>query len=72
LPVFSSKNVPAAFRSLPTYIIEHGIPVSCTVPEWFDKLDDGLIEHFGENYRILANERRRRWNKDGLWKFDQL
>ena len=29
-----------------------------TVEEWFDILDTKLINHFGEEYRILANQRR--------------
>jgi hypothetical protein len=43
-----------------------------TVPEWFDKLDKRLIEHFGEEYRQLANKRRQKDNQRGLWKFEML
>ena len=31
-----------------------------TVEEWFDELDTKLIDHFGEEYRVLANKRRMR------------
>jgi hypothetical protein len=51
---------------------ENGMPIGCTVPEWFDKLDKKLIEHFGEEYRQLANKRRRKDNQRGLWKFEML
>jgi hypothetical protein len=51
---------------------EHGIPIGSTVPEWFDELDQKLIDYFGETYRGLANERRTRWNKQETWKFDRL
>ncbi|MDR2813217.1 MAG: hypothetical protein LBB79_00950, partial [Prevotellaceae bacterium] len=37
---------------------EHGIPLGCTVMEWFDELDQKLIAHWGEEYRELANKRR--------------
>ena len=29
-----------------------------TVEEWFDELDTKLIDHFGEEYRILINQSR--------------
>jgi hypothetical protein len=51
---------------------ENGQPVWYTTEEVFDELDKNLIEHFGEEYRKLANERRTRWNKKSLWNFDQL
>jgi hypothetical protein len=51
---------------------EHGIPVCYTVPECFDALDKKLIAHFGEEYRLLTNKRRKKWNKEGIWKFDLL
>jgi hypothetical protein len=37
---------------------ENGQPVWYTTEEVFDELDKNLIEHFGEEYRKLANERR--------------
>jgi hypothetical protein len=51
---------------------ENGQPVWYTTEEVFDELDKNLIEHFGEEYRKLANERRTRWNKKSSWNFDQL
>lgn len=51
---------------------EHGIPIGCTVMEWFDALDQKLTKHFGEEYRRLANERRAEWSENGPWKFDVL
>jgi hypothetical protein len=51
---------------------ENGQPIWYTTEEVFDELDKNLIEHFGEEYRKLANERRIRWNKKSLWNFDQL
>jgi hypothetical protein len=50
---------------------EYGEPVGSTVEEWFDKLDRKLTDHFGEEYRELANERRSRWNQKG-YHFEQL
>ena len=49
-----------------------GRPVWYTVPEWFDELDRKLIEHFGDEYRELANTRRTRWNHTGRWRFRNL
>jgi hypothetical protein len=43
-----------------------------TTEEVFDELDRKLIDHFGEEYRILANERRSQWNEKSSWKFQQL
>jgi hypothetical protein len=51
---------------------ENGMPVGCTVEHWFDELDKRLIAHFGEEYRLLANKRREKSNKRGLWEFDML
>jgi len=34
-----------------------------TVEEWFDELGQKLIDHFGENFRILLNRTRA---KNGL------
>ncbi|GHT18821.1 hypothetical protein AGMMS4957_01830 [Bacteroidia bacterium] len=50
----------------------NGEPVGISVPEWFDILDKKLIDRFGEEYRILANESRTEWNKQGLWTFNYL
>ena len=50
----------------------NGQPVGISVEEWFDKLDKKLIAHFGEDFRDLANQRRLRWNKQGMWNFQQL
>ena len=51
---------------------KNGQPLWHTVPEWFDELDRKLIDHFGEEYRELANKRRSRWNEKGTWRFQQL
>ena len=51
---------------------KNGQPVGYTVPEWFDELDRKLINHFGEEYRDLANKRRLRWNEQGTWTFQKL
>ena len=51
---------------------ENGMPTGCSVVEWFDKLDQKLIAHFGEEFRIMVNESRIEWNKKGLYKFDLL
>ena len=51
---------------------ENGIPTGCSVAEWFDKLDQKLIAHFGEEFRIMVNESRTEWNKKGLYKFNLL
>ncbi|MDR2682241.1 MAG: hypothetical protein LBB64_00025 [Dysgonamonadaceae bacterium] len=51
---------------------EQGNPIWFTVEDWFDELDQKLIAHFGEEYRILANERRARWNKQSDWNFRPL
>ncbi|MDR0864618.1 MAG: hypothetical protein LBO74_06765 [Candidatus Symbiothrix sp.] len=51
---------------------EKGYPVGITVEEWFDKLDRKLINHYGEEYRKLANTRRASWNKKSLGHFDFL
>lgn len=50
---------------------ENGIPAGCTVEQWFDELDKQLIEHFGDEFRVMANERRTRWNQHGR-KFDMF
>ena len=47
-------------------------PVWYTVPEWFDELDRKLIDHFGDEYRDLANKRRSRWNSRGRWRFQKM
>jgi len=44
---------------------EHGHPVWYTIDEWIDGLDRKLVDHFGNEYRELANKRRSRWNKEG-------
>ena len=49
-----------------------GNPVGITVEEWFDKLDNLLAEHYGEDFRKRLNESRRQWNKKGRWHFDML
>jgi hypothetical protein len=51
---------------------ENGMPVGCTVEQWFDELDKKLIAHFGEEFRQLANTRRIRWNQRGNRNFDLL
>ena len=50
----------------------NGLPIGITVEEWFDKLDRKLIDHYGEEFRELANARRSRWNTDGTWTFRKL
>jgi len=48
-------------------------PSDCyTAEEIFDDLDKKLIDHFGEEYRSLANAHRARRNATGLWNFQQL
>ena len=49
-----------------------GQPLWYTVPEWFDELDRKLIEHYGEEFRELANKRRTHWNRHGKWKFQKM
>ena len=44
---------------------EHGQPVWYTIDEWVDELDRKLADHFGDEYRELANKRRSRWNREG-------
>ena len=39
-----------------------GHPVWYTVAEWIDELDRKLSDHFGDEYRKLANKRRSRRN----------
>ncbi|GHT53747.1 hypothetical protein FACS189451_01350 [Bacteroidia bacterium] len=51
---------------------ENGKPVGISAEEWFDLLDRKLITHFGEEYRLLANERRTRWNQKSDWNFGML
>jgi hypothetical protein len=67
------RNTVAAAKNYPDVECdENGMPVGCTVPEWFDTLDKKLIDHFGEEYRVLANESRMEWNRKGPWTFDLL
>jgi len=49
-----------------------GRPLWHTAPEWFDELDSRLAEHYGEDYRRLANSRRQRWNKQERWEFEMI
>jgi hypothetical protein len=51
---------------------EKGLPVGYTTEEVFDSLDKRLIDHFGEEYRKLANERRSQWNEKSSWNFKPL
>jgi hypothetical protein len=51
---------------------ENGMPIGCSVEQWFDKLDKKLIEHFGEEFRIMVNESRSEWNEKGYYTFDLL
>ena len=60
------------YGCIPIEFDASGYPVGITVEEWFDKLDARLIDHFGEDFRLLANERRLRWNKDGTWNFRKM
>ena len=39
---------------------EQGRPIWYTVDEWIDELDRKLVDHFGDEYRELANKRRLR------------
>jgi hypothetical protein len=67
------RETVAAAKNYPNITCdENGMPVGCSVPEWFDKLDNRLVEHYGEEFRTLANERRLRWNKKGMWNFDEI
>jgi hypothetical protein len=47
-------------------------PVGISVEEWMDMLDNRLIDHFGEDFRMRVNASRERWNKTGRWHFDKL
>jgi hypothetical protein len=49
---------------------ENGDPVGKSIVEILDKLDRDFVKRFGEEGRRMANTRRERWNKDGLWHFD--
>ena len=51
---------------------EHGHPVWYTVDEWIDELDHKLAEHFGDEYRELANQRRSRRNRQVSHIFSKL
>ena len=42
----------------------------CTPVELLDELDSDFVERFGEEGRRMANARRERWNRRGLWHFD--
>jgi hypothetical protein len=65
-PAVADENIPGVEFD------KNGKPTGITVEEWFDRLDGKLIEHFGEEYRTLANERRARWNQKSCRKFDRL
>ena len=51
---------------------EYGQPIWYTVDEWIDKLDHKLADHFGDEYRELANKRRSRWTRTGTKIFSKL
>ena len=43
-----------------------------TPEEVFDILDKEFIDFYGEYGRILVNNRRTEWNKDGFMTFEML
>ena len=49
---------------------ENGEPVGKSIVEILDALDRDFVERFGEEGRKMANARRERWNRRGLWHFD--
>ena len=74
-PSVSGKVTAHQRESLKRYGVEfdeNGQPLWYTVPEWFDALDRKLIDHFGDEYRDLANKRRSRWNSRGKWRFQKM
>ena len=64
-------------KTVPNDVLPYGIGLgensnptrNYSVQEVFDELDQGFIEFYGEYGRQLVNERRARWNNDGLWEF---
>ena len=51
---------------------ENGRPLWYTVDEWIDKLDREFADHYGEEYRVLANKRRAQWNRYSTHHFEKL
>ena len=49
---------------------ENGEPVGKSIVEILDVLDRDFVKRFGEEGRRMANARRERWNRRGLWHFD--
>ncbi|MDR1737865.1 MAG: hypothetical protein LBR66_03490 [Candidatus Symbiothrix sp.] len=43
-----------------------------TVEEVFDELDREFVNFYGEYGRTLVNNRRKQWNKDGVWHFEMM
>ena len=65
-----TKTAPNDVSLYRTGLGENSSPTrNYSVQEVFDELDQGFIEFYGEYGRQLVNERRARWNNDGLWEF---
>ena len=69
-PTLKAKNAGNDVRPYGIDLDEMGNPRgNYSVQEVFDELDQGFIEFYGEYGRQLVNERRARWNNDGMWEF---
>lgn len=51
---------------------ENGLPVGYTVEEVTNRLNQELIDFYGEDIRKMVNEARVKWEKKYSWRFDPL